>query len=98
MLTSELRTKLYEYRELRAKIAELKEAMEQVEDAIKAHMGDREELMVDGTKIRWTTYTANRLDAAALREQEPDVYARYLKPVSGRRFSITYSRLRKKAQ
>ena len=34
MLTSELRTKLYEYRELRAKIAELKEAMEQVEDAI----------------------------------------------------------------
>ncbi len=52
-------------------------------------MGDREELMVDGTKIRWTTYTANRLDAAALREQEPDVYARYLKPVSGRRFSIT---------
>ena len=38
--------------------------MEQVEDAIKAHMGDREELMVDGTKIRWTTYTANRLDAA----------------------------------
>ena len=89
MLTSELRTKLYEYRELRAKIAELKEAMEQVEDAIKAHMGDREELMVDGTKIRWTTYTANRLDAAALRDQEPDVYARYLKPVSGRRFSIT---------
>ena len=70
MLTSELRTKLYEYRELRAKIAELKEAMEQVEDAIKAHMGDREELMVDGTKIRWTTYTANRLDAAALRDQE----------------------------
>ena len=34
MLTSELRTKLYEYRELRAKIAELKEAMEQVEDAL----------------------------------------------------------------
>ena len=89
MLTSELRTKLAEYRELRTKIAELKDAMEQVEDAIKAHMGDREELLVGGTKIRWTAYTANRLDAAALREQEPDVYARYLKPVGGRRFSIT---------
>ena len=89
MLTSELRTKLGEYQELRAKIAELKDAMEQVEDAIKAHMGEREELLVDGVRIRWTAYTSNRLDAAALREREPDVYARYLKPVGGRRFSIT---------
>ncbi len=89
MLTSELRAKLTEYRELRLKIAELKEAMEEAEEAIKAHMGSREELLVDGTRIRWTTYTANRLDTTALREQEPDVYARYLKPVSGRRFSVT---------
>lgn len=81
MLACELRTKLSEYQELRTKIAELKDAMEQVEDAIKLHMGEREELLVDGIRIRWTTYTANRLDAAALREQEPDVYARYLKPV-----------------
>ena len=89
MLACELRTKLSEYQELRTKIAELKDAMEQVEDAIKLHMGEREELLVDGIRIRRTTYTANRLDAAALREQEPDVYARYLKPVGGRRFSIT---------
>ena len=89
MLACELRTKLSEYQELRAKIAELKDAMEQVEDAIKLHMGEREELLVDGIRIRWTTDTSNRLDAAALREQEPDVYARYLKPVGGRRFSIT---------
>ena len=82
MLACELRTKLSEYQELRAKIAELKDAME-------LHMGEREELLVDGIRIRWTTYTSNRLDAAALREQEPDVYARYLKPVGGRRFSIT---------
>lgn len=89
MLTSELRAKLAEYRELQMKISELKEAMKEAEEAIKIHMGDREELLVDGLRIRWTTYTANRLDTVALREQEPDVYARYLKPVSGRRFSVT---------
>lgn len=48
MYSNELRERLAEYRELKAQLARTQAALEETEQAIKAHMGEREELLFEG--------------------------------------------------
>ena len=50
MSTSELRTKLNEYRDYKTMLNELQDAMSAIEDDIKSYMGEKEELNVEGVK------------------------------------------------
>ena len=45
MYSNELRERLAEYRELKAQLARTQAALEETEQAIKAHMGELEELL-----------------------------------------------------
>ena len=67
---------------------ELQDEMEGIEESIKDHMGEEEELLVDGIRVKWTRYTSNRLDSVALKKELPDIAQRYNKTVESRRFSI----------
>ena len=88
MSTIELTNKIKELRELQALIEEAQEEAEAIKDALKAHMGESEELRAGEYKITWKTVTTSRLDGKALRAALPEVAARFTREAASRRFTV----------
>lgn len=88
MSTDELTMKIREYRELQALIEEAQAEAEGIRDAIKAHMGDTQELRAGEYKITYRPVTSSRLDAAALRKALPDVAQAFTRHTTTRRFCV----------
>lgn len=88
MSTNELEMKIRELRQLQQLIEEAQAEAEGIKDAIKAHMGDSEELRAGEYKMTWKPVTASRLDAAALRAALPEVAARFTRTSMTRRFTV----------
>ena len=55
---------------------------------IKEIMGDYDKATCLGHSISWKQVSTDRLDTKALKEQEPDVYAKYVKNSMSRRFTV----------
>ena len=85
---SEIESKIRELRELQALADEVQAEMETIKDAIKAHMGDSEELRAGEYKVTWKPVTAARIDTAALRKALPDVAAAFTRETTTRRFCV----------
>ena len=88
MSINELEAKVRELRELQALIEEAQAEAEGIRDAIKAHMGEREELRAGEYKITWKPVTSSRLDATALRKALPEVAERFTRSTTVRRFCV----------
>ena len=88
MSTHEIETKIRELRELQALIDEANAEAEAIKDALKAHMGDSEELRAGEYKITFKPVVSSRLDAKALRAAMPDVAAAFTRSTTVRRFCI----------
>lgn len=88
MSTNELEMKIRELRQLQQLIEEAQAEAEGIRDAIKAHMGEQEELRAGGYKITWKPVTSSRLDAVALRAALPEVAARFTRTSTTRRFCV----------
>ena len=58
MSISEIESKVRELRQLQALIEEAQAEAENIKDAIKAHMGDSEELRAGEYKVTWKAVTA----------------------------------------
>lgn len=69
-------------------IEEAEAEAEVIKDAIKAHMGDSEELRAGEYRVTWKAVTASRLDTAALKKALPDVAERFTKTSTTRRFCV----------
>lgn len=88
MSTNELTAKIKELRELQALIDEAQTEAEAIKDAIKAHMGDQEEIRAGEYRVTWKSVTAARLDAKALKAALPEVAARFTRETTSRRFVV----------
>lgn len=88
MSINELETKARELQELKRMREELEAEIGTLEDEIKAHMGEQEQMIAGAFKITWRAVTSSRLDTAALRKALPDVAARFMKQTTARRFVI----------
>lgn len=88
MSTQELEQKVRELREMQAIVEEAQAEVEALKDAIKAAMGQREELRAGEYKITWKPVTSSRLDAAALRKALPEVAACFTRTSTARRFCV----------
>ena len=82
MSTTELEMKIRELLQLQQLIEEAQAEAEGIRDAIKSHMGERED------KITWKPVTSSRLDAAALRKALPEVAACFTRTSTARRFCV----------
>lgn len=89
MNINELNKKIEEIKNLQALIDEATAEMDSLKDMIKAEMGEQEELRIGLHKVRWTTVSSNRFDSAGFKKAMPDVYAKYTKTTTCRRFSIS---------
>lgn len=88
MSTIKLEAKCRELRQLQALIDEAQAEAEAIKDAIKAHMGDAEELRAGEYKITYRPVTSSRLDAKALKAALPEVAAHFTKTTTVRRFCV----------
>ena len=88
MSTSEIEAKARELHQLQALIEEAQAEAEAIRDAIKAQMGDAEELRAGEFKITWKPVTTSRLDTAALKKAMPDVAAQFTRTSTTRRFCL----------
>ena len=88
MSTNELEAKVRELRQLQQLIEEAQAEAEGIRDAIKAAMGEQEELRVGEYKVTWKPVTSSRLDATALRAALPEVAAHFTRTSTTRRFCV----------
>ena len=88
MSTTELEMKIRELRQLQSLIEEAQAEAEGIRDAIKAHMGDSEELRAGEYKITWKSVTSSRLDSKALKAAAPELVERFTKTTTIRRFCV----------
>lgn len=88
MSINEIESKVRELRQLQSLIEEAQAEAEDIKDAIKAHMGDSEELRAGEYKVTWKAVTSSRLDTAALRKAVPDVAAAFTRTTTTRRFCV----------
>lgn len=88
MSTNEIAAKCRELRELQALIDEAQAEADAIRDALKAAMGDTEELRAGEYKLTWRPVTTSRLDTKALRAALPDVAARFSRESTVRRFCV----------
>ena len=88
MSIQEIESKVRELRQLQALIEEAEAEAEAIRDAIKAQMGDAEELRAGEYKVTWKAVTSSRLDSKALKAALPDVAQRFTKTTTFRRFCV----------
>ena len=88
MSVNEIESKIRELRQLQALIEEAEAETEEIKDAIKAQMGDTEELRAGEYKITWKAVTSSHLDTAALKKAMPDVAAAFTRSTTTRRFCV----------
>ena len=88
MSTKELESKIRELRQLRQLIAEAEEEAETITDAIKAHMGDTEELRAGEYRVTWTAVQSSRIDTAELKRALPEIAAAFTRENKIRRFVV----------
>ena len=59
-----------------------------IEDAIKAEMGDQEQIVAGPFKIIWKAVTSSRFDSARFKKDHAELAAAYTKTTTTRRFLI----------
>ena len=91
MSMNELTAKVEELRELRRMADELAAEIAAIEDQIKANMTalNTDELHGNTFKITWKPVTSSRLDSKALKAEAPELWNRYSKQTTSRRFLVS---------
>ncbi len=88
MSIHELEAKCRELRQLMALIEEAQAEAETIKDAIKAQMGESEELRAGEYRVTWKPITTSRLDTTALKKAVPDLVEKFTKTSTVRRFCV----------
>ena len=83
-----MEAKVHELMELKRMKEELDGEISQIEDEIKAVMGNEELLVAGAYKVSWKSVTSSRLDSSALKKALPEIAERFMKSTTTRRFCI----------
>ena len=90
MSMNELESKVAELRELRRMADELAAEIAATEDTLKAYMtaNGADELHGASFKITWKEVASSRLDGKALKAAAPELWQRFTKQTTTRRFIV----------
>ena len=83
-----MEAKVHELMELKRMKEELDSEIVQIEDEMKAVMGNEEMLVAGAYKVSWKSVTSSRLDSTALKKALPDIAERFMKSATTRRFCV----------
>lgn len=73
---------------LNKQIKQLEELKAEKENKLKEAIGEHETAIVGKYKITWKNITSNRFDSRTFKKEYPDLYAKFVKTSTYRRFSI----------
>ncbi|ANB59064.1 putative phage-type endonuclease domain protein [Anoxybacillus sp. B7M1] len=85
--------------ELEAVNAEIKEKSEkkaEIENKIKALLGERERGRTSEYVVKWSVVNSNRFDSKRFAKEHPDLYRQYVQTATYRRFSISKNKKTRK--
>ena len=88
MSANEIQNKARELKELKTMKEELENEIAAIEDALKAAMGDKEEMFCGEYKLTYQTVSTSRFDSTAFKKEHADLAAAYTKSTTYRRFSV----------
>lgn len=74
--------------ELDELIQKLEKEKNSIDQKIKLEMRDASYATTGQYRISWTSYDTNKLNTDLLKKEQPDIYQRYLKTTSSRRFTV----------
>ena len=80
--------KLERRQELTELIGRMDTEKRQIEQEIKMYLGESEIAENEQFRVSWKTVQSNRLDEKRLKEEQPEIYEKYKKSVSSRRFTV----------
>lgn len=86
-----LNEKIRALRRLKHSADELRHNMAVIEEEIQAEMTARavDELITLDYKVTWKAVASTRLDTKALKEERPEIYARYARRSESKRFVVS---------
>lgn len=80
--------KLSRRQELLALIEKMDTEKKQIEQELKMYLGDAEQAENESYRVSWKAVNTSRLDEKRLKEEAPQVYEKYQKFITSRRFTI----------
>lgn len=80
--------KLERRQELAEIIGRMDTEKKKIEQELKLYLGEAEIAENERFMVSWKSVCSNRLDEKRLKEEQPDIYEKYKKPVSSRRFTV----------
>ena len=88
MSAIEIQSKARELKELKTMKEELENEIAAIEDALKAAMGEQEEMFCGEYKLTYQTVSTSRFDSTAFKKEHAELAAAYTKATTYRRFSV----------
>ena len=88
MSAIEIQSKARELKELKTMKEELENEIAAIEDALKAAMGEKEEMFCGEYKLTYQTVSTSRFDSTAFKREHAELAAAYTKSTTYRRFSV----------
>ena len=88
MSANEIQSKARELKELNVMKEELENEIAAIEDALKAAMGEKEEMFCGEYKLTYQTVSTSRFDSTLFKKEHADLAAAYTKSTTYRRFSV----------
>lgn len=88
MSINEMEAKVVELKELQRMQEELTAEIDGLKDAIKAAMGEREQITAGAFKITYKIVTSSRIDTSALKKTLPEVAEKFTKTTTSHRLTI----------
>ena len=88
MSANEIQSKARELKELKVMKDELEAEITAIEDALKAAMGEQEEMLCGEYKLTYQTVSTSRFDSARFRREHADLADTYTRATTYRRFCV----------
>ena len=88
MSANEIQSKARELKELKVMKDELEAEITAIEDALKAAMGEQEEMRCGEYKLTYQTVSTSRFDSARFRREHADLADAYTRATTYRRFCV----------
>ena len=88
MSANEIQSKARELKELKVMKDELEVEITAIEDALKAAMGEQEEMLCGEYKLTYQTVSTSRFDSARFRREHADLADAYTRATIYRRFCV----------
>lgn len=79
---------LKHYEEIKKQMTELEKEKKAIENDLKAELKDSERAIIGDHRVKWSGYETSRLDTKRMKDEDPEIYEKYVKKSYVRKFEV----------